>query len=122
MFILRFNQTKVNVGASQVTQLVKNPPAMQETPVQFLGWKIPWRRDRLPTPIFLGFPGGSDGKESAHLGLIPRLGRSPGGGHGNPLQYSCLENPQGQRSLGSYSPWGCKESYLTKHSTRLICF
>ena len=42
------------------------------------------------------FPGGSDGKESAcnsgDLGLIPGLGRSPGGGHGNPLQYSCLEN------------------------------
>ena len=62
----------------------------------------PWKRDRLPTPIFLGFPGGSDGKESAcntgDLGLIPGLGRSPGGGHGNPLQYSCLENPHGQRS------------------------
>ena len=44
-----------------------------------------------------GFPGGSDGKESAFnagdLGLIPGLGRSPGGGCGNPLQYSCLENP-----------------------------
>ena len=43
------------------------------------------------------FPGGSDGRGSAHnggdLGLIPGLGRSPGGGHGNPLQYSCLENP-----------------------------
>ena len=45
----------------------------------------------------LGFPGGSDGKESAcnagDLGLIPGLGRSPGRGHDNPLQYSCLENP-----------------------------
>ena len=45
----------------------------------------------------LGFPGGSDGKESAcnagDLGLIPGSGRSPGEGHGNPLQYSCLENP-----------------------------
>ena len=45
-----------------------------------------------------GFPGGSDGEESAcnagYLGLIPRLGRSPGEGHGNPLQYSCLENPK----------------------------
>ena len=45
---------------------------------------------------FYGFPGGSDGKESAcsvgDLGLIPGLGRSPGGGHGNPLQYSGLEN------------------------------
>ena len=45
----------------------------------------------------LGFPGGSDGKESAcsagDLGLIPGFGRSPGEGNGNPLQYSCLENP-----------------------------
>ena len=43
------------------------------------------------------FPGGSDGKESAYnvgdLGSIPGLGRYPGRGHGNPLQYSCLENP-----------------------------
>ena len=53
---------------------------------------------------FLDFPGGSAGKEPAcnvgDLGSIPRLGRSPEGGHGNLLQYSCLENPQGQRSLG----------------------
>jgi len=61
----------------------------------------------------MGFPGGSDGKESAYnvgdLGLIPGSGRSPRGGHGNPLQYSCLENPHGQRSLVGYSPWGRKE-------------
>ena len=78
---------------------------------RFYSWvgKIPWRRDRLPISVFLGFPGGSDGKESAcnagDLGLIPGLGRSPGGGHGKPLQYSCLENPHGQRSLVGYSPW-----------------
>ena len=74
----------------------------------------PWRRDRLPTPVFLGFPGGSAGKESAcsagDLGSIPGSGRSPGGGHGNPLQYSCLENPFGERSMMGYSPRGCKES------------
>ena len=46
--------------------LVKNLPATQKTPVQFLDRKFPWRRDRLPTPIFLGFPGGLDGKESAY--------------------------------------------------------
>ena len=39
--------------------------------------------------------------------------RSPGGGHGNPLQYSCLENPHGLRSQVGYSPWGCKESDTT---------
>ena len=59
--------------------------------------KIPWRRDRLPTPIFLDFPGGLDGKESAcsagDLGSIPKLGRSPGEGNDNPRQYSSLENP-----------------------------
>ena len=37
-----------------------------------------------------------------------------GGGHGNPLQYSCLENPQGQRSLAGYSPWGHKEADMTE--------
>ena len=62
-----------------------------------------------------GFPGGSDSKESScnvgDLGSILRLGRSPGGGHGNPLRYSCLENPHGQRSLAVYSPWGSKESH-----------
>ena len=47
-------------------------------------------------------------------GLIPGLGRSPRGRHGNPLQYSCLENPHGQRSLGGYSPWGCKELEITE--------
>ena len=48
------------------------------------------------------------------LGLIPGLGRSPGGRHGIPLQYSCLESPHGQRSLASYSPWGHKESDTTE--------
>ena len=60
-----------------------------------------------------GFPGGSDDKESAcnvgNLGSIPGLGKCPGGGHGNPPQYSCLENPHGQRSLVGYSPWGRTE-------------
>ena len=64
------------------------------------------------------FLGGLDGKESAYigadLGSIPRLGRSPGGGHGNPLQCSCLENPHGQRGLVGYSPWGCKELDMTE--------
>ena len=58
-------------------------------------------------------PCGSDGKESAcnagDMGLIPGSGRSSGGGPGNPLQYSCLENPRGQRSLAGKSPWGPKE-------------
>ena len=48
------------------------------------------------------------------VGLILVLGRSPGGGHGNPLQYSCLENPHGQRSLAGCSPWGHKELDMTE--------
>ena len=62
-----------------------------------------------------GFPRGTRGKEPParaggvrHAGLIPGLGRSPGGGHGSPLQDSCLKNPHGQRSLAGYSPWGCR--------------
>ena len=65
-----------------------------------------------------GFPGSSDGKESAcnagDLGSIPGLGRSLGEGKGNPLQYTCLENPCGQRSLGGYSLWGRKELDMTE--------
>ena len=69
-------------------------------------------------PSMIGFPGGSVGKESGcnvgDLGLIPGLGRFPGGGHGNPLQYSCLENLHRQRSPAGYSPWGHKESDMTE--------
>ena len=73
----------------------------------------------------MGFPGGSDGKESTFntgdLGLTPGLGRSPGGGHGNPLQCSCLENSHGQRSLVGYSPWGHQESDGTQRlSTHVL--
>ena len=52
--------------------------------------------------------------------LIPRSGRSPGGGNGSPNQYSCLEKSHGQRSLVGYSLWGCKESDMTEH-TELYC-
>ena len=65
---------------------------------QFNSWvrKIHWRRDRLPTPVFLGFPGGSAGKESTSnagdVGSISGLGRYPGERKGYPFQYSALEN------------------------------
>ena len=69
----------------------------------------------------MGFPSGSDGKESTcnaeYLGSVPELGRSPGGVHGNPFQYSCLENPHGQRSLVGYTSWGCKELDTTEWLT-----
>ena len=73
---------------------------------------------KIFTLLKTGFPCGSAGKEFAcdagDLGLIPGLGRSPGGRHGNPLQYSCLENPHGQRSLAGYSPCGLKELDTTE--------
>ena len=82
--------------ASLIAQLVKNPPAMQETTVQFLGQEDPLEKGQAIIPVFLGFPCGSAGKESARnagdLGFIPGLGRSPGEGKGYPLQYSGLEN------------------------------
>ena len=73
-------------------------PGLQCRRPQLNSWvrKICWRRDRLPTPVFLGFPCGSAGKESTcnagDLGLIPGLGRSPGEGKDCPLQCSGLEN------------------------------
>ena len=103
--------------ASLLAPLVKI--CLQIRRPQFDLWvrTIPWRRDRLPTPVFLGFPGGSDSRESAcnvgNLGSIPGLEKSSGGGRGNLLQYSCLENPHGQRSLVGYSSWGHKESDMT---------
>ena len=67
-------------------------------------------------------PGGSDGKESAcnagDPGSIPGLERSPGEGNDNPLQYSCLENPHGQRSLVGSSPWGRRELDMTEQPTQ----
>ena len=98
-----------------LAQLTKNPPAMWETWVRFLGLESVLSLSDCLTLIVLwrGFPCGSPGKESTcnvgDLGSIPGLGKSPEGGHDNPLQYSCLENPHGQRSLASYSPWGRKE-------------
>ena len=54
--------------------------------------------------LYMGFPCGSDTCSAGDPGSVPALGRSPGGGHGNPFQYSCLGNPHGQKSLEGYSP------------------
>ena len=73
----------------------------------------------------LGFPGGSDGKASVYnagdLGSSPGLGRSPGEGNGNPLQYCCLENPKDRGAWYTYSLWGRKELGTTErlHFTSL---
>ena len=70
---------------------------------------------------YIGFLGGSDGKVSAcsagDPGSIPGLGRYPGEGNGNPLQYSCLENSmdwEAPQSLVGYTLWGCKDSDMTE--------
>ena len=106
--------------ASLVAQLVKNPPAMQETPVE----KIPWRRDRLLIPVFLGFPGGSEGKDSAcnagDLGLIPGLGRFPWRKAWQPTPvFSPGESHGGLQSTGSQR---AGHDGATKHSTQFIFY
>ena len=88
-----------------VAQLVKNQPAVQETPVRFLGQEDPLKKGQATySTVFLGFPGGSDAKESAcnagDLGLIPESGRYPGEENGYSLQYSGLENSM-DYSMGS---------------------
>ena len=76
------------------------------------------KRKKLQYSLREGFPGRSPGKESTcnaeDLGLIPGLGRSPGGERGTPLQCSCLGNPHGQRGLGGCSPRGHGESDTTE--------
>ena len=96
LFLLRHNTTELSYQRSLVAHLVKNPPAMQETLVRFLGQDNPLEKGWLPTPVFLGIPCSSVGKESAcntgDLGSTPGLRRSPGEGKGYPLQYFGLEN------------------------------
>ena len=82
--------------------------------------KIHWRRDRPPTPVLLGFPYGSAGKESTcsvgDLGLISGMGRSPREGKGCPLHYSCLENSKDR------GPWQTIVHGVTKSWTQLSNF
>ena len=104
-----------SIRASLTAQLVNNQPAMQGTLVNSWVRKTHWRRDRLPIPVFVGFPVGSAGKESTcnvgDLGSTPGLGRSPGEGKGYPLQYSGLENSMDYIVHGVANSW-----------TRLIVF
>ena len=89
---------------------------MQETPVHSWVGKIPWRRERLPTPVSWASLVAQIVKNPPAVQetwIWSQGWASPGGGHGIPVQYSCLENFHGQRLLG-YSPWGCKESDTTE--------
>ena len=99
---------------------------------QSLAGYSPWghKESDMSERLSLCFPGSSDSKESTcnagYLGLITGLGRSPGGGDGNPLKYSCLEDPHGQRSLVDDSPWGDKgldmtERVSTQHAHKKDC-
>ena len=98
MFVLiRLCKSTNSRQASLVAQLVRNPPAMQETRVWFLGWEnspgegigypLQYSWASLVAPMVKNPPA-----MWKDLGLTPGLGRSPGGGHGNPFQYSGLEN------------------------------
>ena len=87
------------------------------------GLGSPWRlRGESISIPFPGFSRGSDGKESAcragDLDLIPRWGRLPGKGNGNPLQYSCLGNPMDRGDW--WGPWGHKELDMTKQLTHCL--
>ena len=102
-----------------------------------LAWGTPWteKPGRLQSVGFsskhylfilcFGLPWWLSGKESiCNAGdpcLISGSGRAPGGGHGNPLQYSCLENPMDEGGLVGYSPWGCKESDTTEATEHTCC-
>ena len=99
-------------GAFLIAQLVKNLPAMQETLVQFLGEEIPWRRDRLPTPVSLG--------SSLVVQMVKNLPTMQGIwvhslGWEDPWRRAWQPAPvflpgefHGQSGLAGYSPWGCK--------------
>ena len=110
--------SSIPLWASLVAQLVKNPPAMQEALDGFLSQKITWRTDRLPTPVLLGFPGGSD----------------PPAVQGTWIQYLFWEDPL-EESMATHSsnlawripwtgcltghlPWGHKESDTTEQLSR----
>ena len=130
---------------SLVAQLVKNPPTIQDTWVRSWVRKIPWRRERLPTPVFWPgefhrlynlwghkesdsterlslFPGGSvvknpssNARDTGDLGSIPGWGRSPRRGDGNPLQYYCLKNPM-DRGAWQATVHGIPELDTTEHT------
>ena len=117
--LIRISRDLVILSPILVAQLVKNPPAIQETLVRFLGREDPLEKGQATHSSILGLPWWHSGKESAcnmgdSPGSIPGLGRSRGDGNSYSLQYSCLENTHGQRSLAEYSPWGRKEPDMTE--------
>ena len=111
---LRLNN--IPLSASLVAQLVKNPPAMQETPVQFLG-----REDPLEKGYPIQYSWASLVSQMVkNLSIVretcfnPWVGKIPCRKAWQPTLVFFLENPHGQRSLVGYSPWGRKESDTTE--------
>ena len=100
-----------------VAQLVKDCLQCRRLWFDFWVGRIPWRVNRLCTPVFLGFPGGSDDNESAcsaaDLGSIPGLGRSSGGGHGNLSSFLAWRIPMDRGA------WRATAHGVTKSRTRL---
>ena len=89
------------------------PPHFHKSPL-YIRLSIPSPKISTSVPLFWDFLGGSDRQESAcnagDPGSIPESGRSPREGHGNPLQYSCLENPTDGEAWRATARAGCKES------------
>ena len=112
-FGLSKNTMLRNKQREMEAQLVKNLPAILGR--QFDSWvrKFPWRKGYATHSSSLGLSWWLTRwricLQCRRLGSIPRLGRSLGGGHGNPLHSSCLKNPHGQRSLVGCGPWNLKE-------------
>ena len=112
--------------ASLVAQLVNNPAAMQKTPVQCLGQEDSLKKGSLPTPVFLGFPGGSNlplmGKRP---GFDPWVGKIPWSRAWQSTPVFLPGESHGRRSLVGYSPQGRKESdttewlHFTSHSSTM---
>ena len=115
---------EVETRASQVAQLVKNPPAMQMIPLRFLGQEVPLEKGEAIHSSILGLPWRLRWyrihQQCRRPGFNPWVGKiSWRGGHGNPLQYSDLENPHGQRSLAGHNPWGLRVRHNWEHSLSL---
>ena len=100
-------------------------PSVYFAPVCFILLSKLFLRTYSVRGIGLGAGDESDNKQWSHSpqGVHSLVCFNGSLGHGNPLQYSCLENPLGQGSLGGYSPWGCKESDTTgRLSTQCTAF
>ena len=118
---------RVVCTSQEVTDAPKHPtehrPAAQQRTAQHRTANGSENEKLCSVPL-CGFTGGSDAKEFAcnagDVGSIPGSGRSPGEGNGNPLKYSCLENPMDREAWHATSPWGGKESDRTEQLTLCI--